>query len=73
MRCVRDVAQTLLMPMEHTVCLSECVATHTRNMIRGNQVSLRKILDLQKCYVFAIKRTAVMIERVTSTSIAAKV
>ena len=50
-----------------------CCNTHTRNAIRGNQISLRKKLDVQKCYIDAIKLFVAMMERITGTSFAAKV
>ena len=37
------------------IFFSECVATHTRNTVRGNQVTLRKNLDVQKCCIYAVK------------------
>ena len=51
----------------------QCIATHTRNTITGNQVSFGKNLVVQKGCVYAVKRIVAMIERVTSTSLAAKV
>ena len=44
----------------------------TRNMIRESQVSSKKSLDLQKCCVSVAKHIVVMINRLTSTSLAAK-
>ena len=73
MRCVREIAQTPSLPTQHKISCSECVETHTRNTIRGSQVSSRKNSDVQKCCVYAVKRIVAMIERVTSTSFAAKV
>ena len=51
----------------------ERVATHTRNTIGGNQVSVRKYLDVHKGCACAVERIVAMIERVTSTILAAKV
>ena len=51
----------------------ECVATHTRNTIRGNHVSLRENLEVQKSCADAVNCIVAMIEKVTSTSLAAKV
>ena len=53
--------------------ISESVATHTRNAIRGKQVSLKGILDVPNRCVYAVKRNFAMIERVTSTNLVAKV
>ena len=72
MRCVREIAQTVSMSTQQTISFPECVETHTRNLIRGNHVSSRKDLDVQKGCVFAVKGFVAMIERVTSTSSAAK-
>ena len=44
----------------------------TRNMIRGSQVSSKKSLDVQKCCDSVTKHNVVMINRLTSTSLAAK-
>ena len=50
---------------------SECAATHIKNAIRGNQVSLRKNLDVQKCCVQAIEGFIRMIESAIGTKSAA--
>ena len=50
----------------------ECVATHTRNTIGGNQLSSKKILDVQKRFVSAVKRIVAMIERKTSWKFSSK-
>ena len=51
---------------------SELAVTYTRNMIRESQVSSEKSLDVQKCCVSVAKHIVVMINRLTSTSLAAK-
>ena len=73
MRFIRKIAQTLSLPLQHTIWFRECVATHTRNTIGVNQVSLRKMLEVQKCCVYGVKHSEAMIERVTSIRLAAKV
>ena len=73
MRRVREIVQTLSLPTQQTISFPECVATDTKNGIRRNQVSLGKILDVHKCCVYAVKRIVARIERVTSTTFAAKV
>ena len=45
----------------------------TRNLIRESQVSSGKSLGVQKCCVSVAKHIVVMITRLTSTSLAAKV
>ena len=44
----------------------------TRNMIKESQVFSKKKLDVQKCCVSVAKHIVVMINRLTSTSLAAK-
>ena len=44
----------------------------TRNMIKESQVFSKKNLDVQKCCVSVAKHIVVMINRLTSTSLAAK-
>ena len=44
----------------------------TRSMIRDRRVSSKKSLDVQKCCVSVAKHIVVMINRLTSTSLAAK-
>ena len=73
MQCVWEIAQTLFLPMQQTVSFPECVATHTGERIRGNQVSLGKNLDVQKCCVYSLKPIVAMIERVTSEYLAPEV
>ena len=51
----------------------ELAVIPTRSIIRENRVSSKKSLDVQKCCVSVAKHTVVMINRLTSTSLAAKV
>ena len=51
----------------------ELVVMSTRNMIRESRVSSKKSLDVQKCCVSVANHIVVMINRLTSTSLAAKV
>ena len=50
----------------------ELAVMFTRNMIRESRVSSKKSLDVQKCCVFVAKQTVVLINRLTSTSLAVK-
>ena len=50
----------------------ELAVISTRSMIRESRVSSKKILDIQKCCVSVAKHIVVMINRLTSTSLAAK-
>ena len=50
----------------------ELALLSTRNMIRGSHVSSKKSLGVQKCFVSVAKHTVNMINRLTSTSLAAK-
>ena len=50
----------------------ELAVMSTRNMIRESRVSSKKSLDVQKCCVSVAKHIVVMINRLTSTSLAAK-
>ena len=50
----------------------ELAVMFTRNMIRENQASSKKNLDVQKCCVSVAKPIVVMISILTSTSLAAK-
>ena len=50
----------------------EVAVMSKRNMIRENQVYLKKGLDVQKCCTCVAKDIVVMINRLTSTSLAAK-
>ena len=43
MRCVREIAQIISLTAQETIYFKEYAATHTRNTIRGNQVSLGRI------------------------------
>ena len=49
----------------------DIAAMSTRNMIRENQVSSKKSIDVQKCCVFVGKHIVIMINKLTSTSLAA--
>ena len=50
----------------------ELAVMSTRNIIRESRVSSKKSLDVQKCYASVAKHIVVMINRLISTSIAAK-
>ena len=50
----------------------EVAVMPTRNMIKESQVSSKKSLDVQRCCVSVAKHIVVMINRLTSTSLAAK-
>ena len=50
----------------------ELAVMSTRNKIRESRVSSKKNLDVQKCCVSVAKHIVVMINRLTSTSLAAK-
>ena len=50
----------------------ELALMSTRNMIKESQVFSKKSLDVQKCCVSVAKHIVVMINRLTSTSLAAK-
>ena len=71
-QCVREIAQTLSLPTQHAISCPVGVATDTRITKRGNQVSLRKILDVQKSCVYAVKLSSAKTENVSSTHLAAK-
>ena len=51
MGCVRETAQTFSLSTQQTIFFPECAAAHTRNTIRGNQVSLWNHLDI-KMFLF---------------------
>ena len=51
---------------------AELAVISTRSMIRENRISSKKNLDVQKCCAFVAKHIVVMINRLTSTSLAAK-
>ena len=61
-----------LLRMQPTVFAPELAVMSTKNMIRGSQVSSKKNLGVQKCCVSVAKHIVVMINRLTSTSLAAK-
>ena len=50
----------------------EVAVMPTRNMIKESQVSSKKSFDVQKCCVSVAKHIAVMMNRLTSTSLAAE-
>ena len=58
--------------MHPTTFSPELVVKPTRNMIRENQASSKKNLDVQKCCVSVAKHIVVMISILISTSLAAK-
>ena len=51
----------------------ECAATHARNTIRGNDVSLVKNFDVHKSCVYSVKWTVAFIETAIFTNSAATV
>ena len=58
--------------MLSTIFSPELAVMSTRSMIRESRVSLKKRLDQQKCCVSVAKHISVMINRLTSTSLAAE-
>ena len=72
-KCIQQIAQTLSLPTQLTTSFPECAATHTSNMMKRNQGSLRKSLDLQKIRVFAVKRTVAVLKKMIGTNSTAKV
>ena len=68
---LKTVLMTLLR-MLLTIFSQEFAVLTTKNMIRERQASSKKRLDVQKCCVSLEKHIVVMINRLTSTSLAAK-
>ena len=58
--------------MPATIFPGEFAVMFTRNMIRENQVSSKKSLDVENCCVSVAKHIVVLTNRLTSTSLAAK-
>ena len=61
-----------LLRMLPTIFSPELAVISTRSKIRESRVSSKKSLDVQKCCVSVAKHIVVMINRLTSTSLAAK-
>ena len=62
-QCVWETAQNNSLQTHTDIYFAISSATHIRNMIRGDQESLRKILVAQKDCVYAKKRISAMVER----------
>ena len=58
--------------MQPPIFSPELAVMPTRSMIRESHVSSKKSVDMQKCCVFLVNYIVVMINRLTSTSLAAK-
>ena len=56
-----------------TIFSPELAVMSTKNMMRESQVSSKKSLDVQKCCVSVAKHIVFMINRLTTTSLAAKI
>ena len=69
---VLKIAIMTLLRMLLTTFSRELAVMSTRSMIRGSWVSSKKSLDVQKFCVSLAKHFVVMINRLTSSSLAAK-
>ena len=69
---VLKFAVITLLRMLPPIFSPELAVMSTRNTIRESQASSKKSLDVQKCYSSVSKHIVVMINRLTSTSLAAK-
>ena len=69
---VLKIESLTLMRMQPTIFSAEIAVISTRSMIRESRVSSKKSLDVHKCCVSVAKHIVVMINRLTSTSLAAK-
>ena len=69
---VLKIALITLLIMLPTIFSPELAVMSTRNVIRESQVSSKKNLDVEKCCVSVAKHIVLMINRLTSTSLAAK-
>ena len=69
---VLKIAMITLLRMLPTIFSPELAVISTRSMIGESRVSSKKSLDVQKCCVSVAKHIVVMINRLTSTSSAAK-
>ena len=50
MQWVRGIAQTISLLTQQTTYVPDCAATHTVNMISGNQVPIRKAIDVPEVF-----------------------
>ena len=69
---VLKIAMITLLQTHPTMFSPEVAVMPTRNTIRENRISSKKSLGVQKCCVSVAKHIVVMINRLTSTSLAAK-